>query len=173
VDSWFAWAQSNQQEVERIEDLILVSGCTLTTSWAAAAFVDNTMKAEISLASTTLGDNGKTTFHWSNTQEPGLVHHNNSLFDPVSLPPVSFPWHALIPFVCCMESKIHQRLPISASSSGVSEQSASSSGPGQSELPQNLLQTTLTTAETKRYKRQKFWVFRKWVFILCELMEET
>jgi hypothetical protein len=150
VASWFAWTQDNKLGVERIEDLILVSGCTLATSWAVAAFVDNTMEAEISLASRTLGDNGGANFVWSNMQGP--VRYKNSRFNPVSLPPVRFPWHALIPFVCCMESKIHQRLRISASSSGVSEQSASSSGPGQSKLPQNLLQTTLTTAERMRYK---------------------
>jgi hypothetical protein len=85
VVSWFTWAQNNQQGVERIEDLILVSGCTLTTSWAAAAFVDSTMKAEISLARGTPGDNSGTNFHWSNIQ--GHVWHNNSRFDPVSLLP--------------------------------------------------------------------------------------
>jgi hypothetical protein len=81
---WFTWTQDNKQGVERIEELILVSGCTLATSWAVAAFVDNTMEAEISLASRTLGDNGGASFIWSNTRGP--VRYNNSRFDPVSLP---------------------------------------------------------------------------------------
>jgi hypothetical protein len=82
VASWFTWAQENQLGVERIEELILVSGCTLATAWAVIAFVDNTMEAEISLASRT--DNGGARFVWSNTQGP--VRYNNSHFDPVSLP---------------------------------------------------------------------------------------
>jgi hypothetical protein len=89
VDSWFTWTQNNQLGVERIEELILVSGCTLATSWAVVAFVDNTMEAEISLMSTTLGGNGGASFIWSNTRGP--VRYNNSRFDPVSLPPVSLP----------------------------------------------------------------------------------
>ena len=45
VVSWFNWAQKNKLGVERMEDLILVTGCTLVTSWAAAAFEDNTIEA--------------------------------------------------------------------------------------------------------------------------------
>jgi hypothetical protein len=88
VVSWFTWTQVNKLEVERIEDLILVSGCTLATSWAVAAFVDNTMDSEISLASRTLGHNGGAEFIWSN--ERGPVQHRNSRFDLVSLPRLAF-----------------------------------------------------------------------------------
>ena len=51
---WFNRAQNNKIGVERMEDLILVSGRTLVTSWAAAALVDNTFEAEILLASRSL-----------------------------------------------------------------------------------------------------------------------
>ena len=81
--SWFNWTQDNELGVERIEELILVSGCTLATSWAVAAFVDSTMEAEISLASRTLG-NGGVSFTWSNVRGP--VQHRDSRFDPVSRP---------------------------------------------------------------------------------------
>jgi hypothetical protein len=80
VESWFTWAQKNQLGVERVEDLILVSGCTLVTSWAAAAFVDDTMDAEISLASRTL-NNGGASFVWSNIR--GRVLYHNSRLEPV------------------------------------------------------------------------------------------
>ena len=80
VDSWLTWAQKNQLGVKRVEDLILVSGCTLVTSWAAAAFVDDTMDAEISLASRTF-DNGGASFDWSNIR--GRVLYHNSRFEPV------------------------------------------------------------------------------------------
>ena len=80
VDSWFTWAQKTRLGVEHVEDLILVSGCTLVTSWAAAAFVDDTIDAEISLASRTL-DNGAASFVWSNIR--GRVLYHNSRFELV------------------------------------------------------------------------------------------
>jgi hypothetical protein len=83
VDSWLTWAQKNRLGVERVEDLILVSGCTLVTSWAAAAFVDDSMDAEISLASRTL-NNGGANFVWSNIR--GRVLYHNSRFKPVRSP---------------------------------------------------------------------------------------
>jgi hypothetical protein len=82
VDEWFNWAQNNGLGVERVEDLILVSGCTLVTSWASAVFVDDTMDAEISLASRTL-NNGGAGFVWSNIR--GRVFYHNS-FEPVRSP---------------------------------------------------------------------------------------
>jgi hypothetical protein len=83
VDSWFTWAQKNRLGVERVEDLILVSGCTLVTSWAAAAFVDDTMDAEISLVSRTL-NNGGASFVWSNIR--GCILYHNSRPEPVRSP---------------------------------------------------------------------------------------
>ena len=83
VDSWFTWAQKNRLGVERVEDLILVSGRTLVTSWAAAAFVDGTKDAEISLVSRTF-NNGGASFVWSNIR--GRVSYGNSPFEPVSSP---------------------------------------------------------------------------------------
>ena len=83
VDRWYNWAVHNNLGIERMEDLILVSGCTLVTSWAAAAFVDNAFDAEISLTSRTLSNVG-TNFIWGNVR--GRVVHHNSLFDPVRSP---------------------------------------------------------------------------------------
>ena len=83
VDGWFNWAQNKKLAVERMEDLILVTGCTLVTSWAAAAFIDHAFDAEISLASRTLS-NVEANFVWGNVR--GRVVHHNSLFDPVRSP---------------------------------------------------------------------------------------
>jgi hypothetical protein len=101
ADSWFTWAQKNRLGVKRVEDLILVSGCTFVTSWAAAAFVDDTMDAEISLASRTL-NNGGASFVWSNIR--GRVSYHNSCLQPVRSP-VTFSRHPLIFFLCSMESR--------------------------------------------------------------------
>ena len=70
-----------------MEDIILVSGCTLAISWAAAAFVDNNApdntETEISLASTVL-INGGASFVWNKIRGSAVFH--NSRFDPVRFP---------------------------------------------------------------------------------------
>jgi hypothetical protein len=82
ADRWFNLAQNNGLGVERMEDLILVSGCTLVTSWAAAACVDmdTTFEAKISLTSRSLS-NVEASFVWNNLG--GRVVYHNSRFDPV------------------------------------------------------------------------------------------
>jgi hypothetical protein len=153
VVSWFNWAQKNRLGVERMEELILVSGCTLVASWAAATLVDNTMESEISLASRPL-NNGGASFVWSNIRGPVVYH--NSRFDPVSFPGYVYS-HALI-LLCCMESKTHPQIWINVCLSGDSEQSALSSGSDTSVLQQNPFLTTPTTAEKMRYKCHEFQV---------------
>ena len=63
-----------------MEELILVTGCTLVSSWAAAVSVDNNVEAGISLASRAPGNDGAR-FVWSKIRGP-VVHHNSS-YDPV------------------------------------------------------------------------------------------
>ena len=77
---WFTWARGRKLGVERMEHLILVTGCTLVTSWTVAAFVDTTMDAEISLLSRAL-DNGATNFIWRNIR--AAVKYHNSQFNSV------------------------------------------------------------------------------------------
>jgi hypothetical protein len=84
---WFSWAQNNKLGVERMEDLILVSGCTMATSWAAATFVDDNPEAEITLASRALSNVGAS-FVWGNVR--GRVSYHNSRFDPVCSPPILY-----------------------------------------------------------------------------------
>ncbi|KAH9960031.1 hypothetical protein BC827DRAFT_1384519 [Russula dissimulans] len=67
----------NKLDVERMEDLILVSGCTLVTSWAAAAFVDPSAKMEISLAVQSF-NNGGAHFTWSNIHGMMVYHNSHS-----------------------------------------------------------------------------------------------
>jgi hypothetical protein len=80
VVSWSNWAQKHNLGVERMEDLILVTGCTLVTSWAAAAFVDYNMEAKISLATREL-NNGGSSFVWNKIQGP--IEYRNSPLDQV------------------------------------------------------------------------------------------
>jgi hypothetical protein len=83
VVSWFTWAQNNKLGVERMEDLILVTGCTLVTSWAAAAFDDYTMPVDTTSISLDAqkSDRGRAQFIWRNVR--GNVEYHNSHFDPV------------------------------------------------------------------------------------------
>jgi len=75
-----------------MEDLILVSGCTLVTSWGAAVFPDHELEAAISLADHAL-HNGGGRFVWGNIN--GAVPHHSSQLESVRLP-VAFCRHGLI-----------------------------------------------------------------------------
>ena len=80
VVNWFNWSRNIGLPVERMEDIVFVYGCTMVTSWAAAAFDDYAADAQVSLASRAL-DNGGTSFVWSNIR--GTVEFHNSQFDSV------------------------------------------------------------------------------------------
>jgi hypothetical protein len=80
VAGWFHWSKVRGLPIERMEDLVLIYGCTLVTSWAAAAFDDFSTGAQVSLASRTL-QNGEASFVWSNIY--GTVECHDSQLDPV------------------------------------------------------------------------------------------
>jgi hypothetical protein len=87
VDNWFRWSKKMKLPVEHMEDLILVTGCTLVTSWAAAAF-DGHMSVDsapttISLE-TRMSYGGRAQFFWRNIR--GNVEYHNSRFDTVRSP---------------------------------------------------------------------------------------
>jgi hypothetical protein len=88
VNNWFRWSKEMMLPVERMEDLILVTGCTLVTSWAAAAFDSHmSLAVDSELDPTTISlearksDGGGTHFFWRNIR--GCVEYHNSRFDPV------------------------------------------------------------------------------------------
>ena len=88
--NWFEWSKKIGLGVERMEDLILVSGCTLVTSWGAAVFPDHGLDAAISLADHAL-PNGGGRFVWGNINR--IVPHHNNQLDLVRSPVcVLFPW---------------------------------------------------------------------------------
>ena len=87
VDNWFRWSKKMMLPVEHMEDLILVTGCTLVTSWAAAAF-DGYMSMDSDAATISLEairfDGGGARYFWRNIR--GIVEYHNSRFDPVRSP---------------------------------------------------------------------------------------
>ena len=96
ADSWFRWSRREGFPVERMEDLILVTGCTLVASWAAAVFDNSNMSTAGSDVATISLDVRKSNragvqFFWCNNR--GNVDYHNSYFDPVSFPGYIFsPW---------------------------------------------------------------------------------
>jgi hypothetical protein len=80
ADNWFAFARRNNLGVDRMEDLILVTGCTLVTSWGTAAFYDNLSDAEFSLRIQTL-PHGGAMFDWRVIRQS--VAHQDSYQEPV------------------------------------------------------------------------------------------
>ena len=85
--SWLRWSKKMKLSVEHMEVLILVTGCTLVTSWAAAAFdghnsVDSDAPT-ISLEGRT-SDDGGAQYFWRNIR--GIVGYHNGRFDPVRSP---------------------------------------------------------------------------------------
>jgi hypothetical protein len=74
VDFWLSFAQRNHLGVNCMEDFILVTGCTLVTSWGAAAFIDNPADAEVELKTQTLG-NGGAKLDWR-VVRPSVVHRD-------------------------------------------------------------------------------------------------
>lgn len=86
VESWFRWSKRKGFPVERMEDFILVTGCTLVTSWAAAVFDNNqTSTVGSDAAAITLdidkSNRGGAQFFWHSNR--GNVYYRNSHFDQV------------------------------------------------------------------------------------------
>ena len=78
---WFEWSKKTGLGVVRMEDLILVSGRTLVTSWGAAVFFDHGPdEAAISLAEYAL-PNGVGRFVWGNIER--VVQYHNSQLESV------------------------------------------------------------------------------------------
>ena len=77
MDSWFSFAQRRRLDVERMEDLILVTGCTLVASWGNAAFVDSYQDAEILLRIR------GAVFDWKESR-PGVAYQNSRPVRPQS-----------------------------------------------------------------------------------------
>jgi hypothetical protein len=82
VDNWLRWSKKEGLPVENTEDLILVTGCTLATSWAAAAF-DGTESREVDATAVSLEarkyDGGAAQFVWRNVRGNVEHHHSDSV----------------------------------------------------------------------------------------------
>jgi len=64
VGSWFDWSRNEDLPVERMEDIILVTDCTLVTLWAAAAFIGRSETAKTALVPQPQDSSGPS-FEWA------------------------------------------------------------------------------------------------------------
>jgi len=80
IGGWFDWSKNNDLPVERMEDLILVTECTLVTLWAAAAFIGRSETAKTALVPQPQDSSGPS-FEFRNFE--GDVAHNCGYFDSV------------------------------------------------------------------------------------------
>jgi len=85
VDSWFRWSKKEGLPVEHMEDLILVTGYNLTTSWATAVFdgttSSNSEATKISLEARKF-DGGGAQFFWRNICGDVKHNHRDSVRSP-------------------------------------------------------------------------------------------
>lgn len=82
VDRWFGWSRNIDLPVGRMDDIILVTGCTLVASYALATFDHHDKVSQISLTSQPL-NNGGASFVWGNIH--GTVEYRDSQVNPVCL----------------------------------------------------------------------------------------
>jgi hypothetical protein len=151
VDSWLRWSKKEGLPVENMEDLILVTGCTLAKSWAVAALDGTTSRDEVA---TTISlearksDDGGAQFVWHNMHGSVVHNHRDSVCSPA--------YFFLAVSLFFHHTRILMDPRISASSSGASEQNAVSFGPNTSGLQQNPFLTTPTTVGRMRFKCHEF-----------------
>ena len=120
-----------------MEDLILVTECTLVTLWTAAAFIGRSGTAKFALVPPSQDLSGQS-FEVSNFE--GDVAHGPCVF-------CSFRLSSLLSFLFGRIKRVINSVHrISASLSRASEQSVSYSGQDPSGLQQNTFLTTLTTS---------------------------
>ena len=48
IDRWFAWARQLGMGINRMEDIVLVTGAHLTRSWTNVAFLEDQTDARVS-----------------------------------------------------------------------------------------------------------------------------
>jgi hypothetical protein len=140
VDNWFKWSRNVDLPVDRMDDLILVTGCTLVTSYASAVLDDYIANAQISLVHRPL-NNGGASFIWSNIR--GTIEYHDSQLNPVCLSQLHY-CRALI-LISLTKRILHLHLEIDVSLSGDFEPSVSFFGLNRFELQQNPILMILMT----------------------------
>jgi hypothetical protein len=78
IDSWFAFARNLGLGIEQMEEIILVTGCDLTKSWANIAFFGNQIDSQVTFgvrAEDPDGPDPSIAFQFSPENAQGAVFH--------------------------------------------------------------------------------------------------
>jgi len=76
IDSWFAFAQTLGLGIERMEEIILVTGRDLAKSWANIAFLGNQDDSRVSFGVRVESPGPSITFQFSPENAQGAVLHH-------------------------------------------------------------------------------------------------
>jgi hypothetical protein len=73
IDSWFAFAGKLGLGIEQMEEIILVTGCHRTRSWANVAFLGNQVDAQVTYGVKAEGPDVSVKFRFSPGNARGAV----------------------------------------------------------------------------------------------------
>ena len=73
IDSWFAFAKTLGLGIEQMEEIVLVTGCDLTRSWANIVFFGGQADAQVSLGVRVEGLDTSINFQFSPENAQGAV----------------------------------------------------------------------------------------------------
>jgi hypothetical protein len=76
IDSWFAFARERGMGVDRMEEIILVTGCDRTKSWANAAFLENLDASQVSFGVSVENPNSRINFQFLPENAQGAEFHH-------------------------------------------------------------------------------------------------
>ena len=69
IDSWFAWVRQLGVGIERMEDIVLVTGTHRTRSWTNVAFPGGQVDGLVSFGANVTTRNGIVTINWKISHE--------------------------------------------------------------------------------------------------------
>ncbi|KAI0266123.1 hypothetical protein BC834DRAFT_143561 [Gloeopeniophorella convolvens] len=84
-DSWLPFADKRGFPVDRLEDIIIVTGRDLTNSWAMAAFTDTSRDWDLSLSIEAMGGGANLGWSCTNHTQNSVECHDSGLFSETEL----------------------------------------------------------------------------------------
>jgi hypothetical protein len=112
IDSWFAFARKLGLGIERMEEIILVTGCDRTKSWANIAFLGNQADSQVSFGVKVESPDPSITFQFSPENARGAVLRHGpegevrcTLFG--SIDELKHLWHDSLPIRTCLRINVY------------------------------------------------------------------
>jgi hypothetical protein len=106
IDSWFAFARNLGLGIERMEEIVLVTGCDRTKSWANIAFLGNQADSQVSFGVKVKSPDPTITFQFSPENVQGAVLHHGPEGEVRSYA-VRQLWHDSLPIRTCLRINVY------------------------------------------------------------------